>query len=1231
MEAKKTRRGAARAWILGALVLAGLGVGAFFLWKHLHGDKDNGDPQKREVIVTDKAVQANNRGIGFLEQFKYDEAVKPFEEAIKEAPGWVAPRINLALALLNHAGKITPNSDQQRKEVAQLFQRAVDLFEEIIDKEEDKKWHTYAHYGIGVIRLTQGRPNDVETARRHLAKAAELDPEDPHILFRYAETIRIKNPKEAAEAANYLRKALERDPFLGGAINAYSLNRHVRDTEGMARVKEMQGTFERLGKSELLNSARDRYSELGFYGEAIGRVPPQEPRKDFVLPVFLQPDKLKVQLDTGTRWATASDYGDGKKDDPRSLIATLGNRCGGTFVLFDHDADGKTDVLLLAAIVRGGKLGDLLLRQEGDGAFQDVTEKAGLAAERLSTACSVGDFDNDGAPDLFLSTARGVRLFRNKSKGQFEDVTEKAHLDRFKGICTASGFVDIDQDGDLDVLLCASPAEDYSEAGLRQSLLVLLINTGEAKPKTASDNPPPLEPSFVEQAPKAFKHLAAPCLVGIADLDLDNGLDVVALPAAREVPEAIFNERLLRFTRAPLPAAPKDEWRGMLVLDVNQDGKSDLLLLGKQELQLLVHKGRQGPVHRDKLFDRVAAKSPALLQAQVIDLDLDGWPDVVGLTEQHVPVVLHNHEGTLVLAETGLGGKTVWGTDILAFAAADLNGDGRPDLIGWSASKGLQILMQQENKRHGLQIRLSGQRRIDAQNGGEFMRCNADGIGVRVIAQAGTLHTTLENSTLFSGLGQSRVPLTVGLGHARQADVIRLRWPDNCWQAEFSLASGKAVVINETNRKPTSCPILFTWNGERFVFVTDFLGAGTMGEMTLDGSTRPPRPEESVKIEAHQLKPRDGEFIFKIAEPMDEVTYLDRLQLLVVDHPDSAHVFPDERLATSEPAPTQDLFAFDRKIHPALAKNRRGKDITKKILATDRDAVDEFAWRSWLGFAEEHWVELDFGDQLRGLKPDTPIVLCLAGWTEYAYPESIWAANQAGVAMLPPVLEMQTADGKWKKVADIGFPAGMPRVMTYDLTGKLQTNGKIRLCTNLQIFWDEISLGIGGERVPAAMAPGTHRLCRVTPLEVTKARLYERGIMQEYTPDGRLPILYDHDRLSATPVNRLKGNLTRLGDVTELLHDADDRFVLIGPGDEMEVRIDARKLPALQPGWKRSYVLKTWGYCKDTGPFTATSTTIEPLPFRAMKKYPPGPDEKNPDTPLHREYLQKYNTRRVGE
>jgi hypothetical protein len=259
----------------------------------------------------------------------------------------------------------------------------------------------------------------------------------------------------------------------------------------------------------------------------------------------------------------------------------------------------------------------------------------------------------------------------------------------------------------------------------------------------------------------------------------------------------------------------------------------------------------------------------------------------------------------------------------------------------------------------------------------------------------------------------------------------------------------------------------------------------------------------------------------------------------------------------------------------------------------------------------------------------------LAGWTDYPYPESIYAAEQAGVAMLPPVLERQGQDGKWQKVADAGFPAGLPRMMLLDVTGKLTgPDCRLRLRTNLQIYWDQIFVAVRCHTIATSqggVGPGKtpQESVRATCLDVGDAQLAPCGLLKEYSPDGKLPTLYDHDRTDKVPLLGLSGKLTRYGDVTELLQERDDRFVIFGANDMLTVRFDARKLPPLPKGWQRSFVLRTWGYCKDTSPFTAHSSTIEPLPFHAMSNYPYGPSEQYPREAIHREYLRNYNTRQA--
>ncbi len=549
----------------------------------------------------------------------------------------------------------------------------------------------------------------------------------------------------------------------------------------------------------------------------------------------------------------------------------------------------------------------------------------------------------------------------------------------------------------------------------------------------------------------------------------------------------------------------------------------------------------------------------------------------------------------------------------------------------WSEGQGLQRYDNRGNGGHGVFIQLLGRNSKDGQN---RLRCNADGVGAWVVAQAGDLWAGQENTTLSAGLGQSRQPLLFGIARHPRIEVLRLRWPDGTLQAEpdinstLNLDTTQVHAILQRNRMPGSCPILFAWDGRRFVFVNDFLGAGSIGETGPDGTCRPPRPEESVKIEAEQLRPRDGQLVLKIREPMDETTYLDRLQLVAVDHPPGVRVYPDERFVTAGPPPRQDLIAFRQEIYPIQARDHRGRDITETLRRWDRRSVNDFAKRAWMGFAEEHSVELDFGDRLASFKSDDRLYLCLVGWTQYPFPESSWAAHQAGIHERWPILERQDDSGQWRSLGEAGFPAGLPRLMLLDVTGKVTgSRCRLRLRTNMQIFWDQIFIAAGCRVVtPGTDTPGK---TRATRLEVRQASLEAGRLVKEYSPDGRTPTLYDYDRHEDVPLVRQSGRMTRFGDVTELLHQRDDRFVIFGPGDDLTVRFDAGSLPPLPAGWQRSYVLRTWGYCKDTALSTAHGATVEPLPFRAMRNYPSSEDQSYPRDPLHLDYLRRYLTREV--
>jgi len=193
--------------------------------------------------------------------------------------------------------------------------------------------------------------------------------------------------------------------------------------------------------------------------------------------------------------------------------------------------------------------------------------------------------------------------------------------------------------------------------------------------------------------------------------------------------------------------------------------------------------------------------------------------------------------------------------------------------------------------------------------------------------------------------------------------------------------------------------------------------------------------------------------------------------------------------------------------------------------------------------------------------------------------------------------------------------------MTIELTGQVdRSTRKLRLTTNLEIYYDQIfvaeHVGLKGVNV------------RSVPL--IEADLRRVGFAREYSPDGRMPLIYDYHLSDATaPFHTLKGAYTRYGPAKELLAEFDDMCVLVGPGDEIALEFDAEAIPAIAEGRERSFILVSHAYCKDMDLYTATPQTLEPLPFRGMSKYPYPPSERYPDTKEHRKFRATYNTRMV--
>ncbi len=223
-----------------------------------------------------------------------------------------------------------------------------------------------------------------------------------------------------------------------------------------------------------------------------------------------------------------------------------------------------------------------------------------------------------------------------------------------------------------------------------------------------------------------------------------------------------------------------------------------------------------------------------------------------------------------------------------------------------------------------------------------------------------------------------------------------------------------------------------------------------------------------------------------------------------------------------------------------------------------------------------------------------------------------------------PVIERLGADGAWQTIEPhAGYPAGLPRMMTLDLTGKLSgARCVLRIRTNMECYYDQAFIAVRDRSAEKAL--------KVRSLAVARAVLGYHGYMREVSPDGEQPLLYDYDHVDPAPLARLSGKLTRFGDVAALLQKDDDQLCLVGPGDELRLEFAAVELPQLEPGWTRSYVLRSVGYCKDADPFTAGGDSVEPLPWRGMPAYPFDREVRRPSDASYESYLRTYQTRAAG-
>ncbi len=1045
---------------------------------------------------------------------------------------------------------------QKLDEAKNWLQRAIAL-----DPDNAQAW-----YNLG---LAQHAGNELEPALKSFQQAVKLDPRDADSY--YFEGVCYQEMKDFDKALAVLQQALDENPLEASAefAMARALQRSGRKAESADHFKR----FQHLTSTKIGAPIGLAYGEQGHYSTV---TPVEEPEgaNKAMIPVKLVAKELVSRVQKTGSGAPGA-------------WATTGGTC-----MMDVTGDGHMDLVLMQA----GPQAIRVLHAKGDGSFVELdAAAAGLKAQGHAVACAVGDYDGDGLNDLAVALDDAVLLFRNLGKGKFQDVTAEAGLaarNKPSGIT----FIDYDHDGDLDLFLTGSPIA----AGGAPN--VLWRNNGN---KTFTEW---TEPTGLGGSGKTSSAI-------LTDFNNDRAVDI-AVTGNGSAPLIYVNPREGKYPTQPLYDGGKlPATTGIAVLDYNKDGWMDIAVTHDGASGLTLWRNVPGPGNIGRRFERVDLPLQGALRGwglTAIDIDNDGWIDLAAIVETkagpQVRVFRNRGDGTFEDVSHALGLDSVKLHQPRGLIAADVDGDGAADLIVTQVNAPPVLLKNVgANKNHFARLDLSG------------FADNKTALGVKVETFANGHWQKWELAGASGYQTQAPPEILVGLGDTDGIDLLRILWPTGVLQDEIDLpklVNGRAVIaMKEADRRGSSCPVLFAWDGHKYRLVTDVIGAGVVGHWFTPERRNIPNPGEWIKVDGAQVEPVNGKLSMRFMEPMEEVNYIDQLRLVAVDRPENVEVNPDERFLDDPPFASGRVVASANARLPVGAWDGEGRDVLDAVSRRDHTFASGFTPQPYDGFANLHTLTLDLGD----VDAQSPLKLLMTGYVNYFSATSLYAAWQAGIKPVSPYAEAQLPDGSWKRIADdVGFPAGLERTIVVDLTGKLpQGARKIRLTTNLEIYWDQVLVDNGADAE-----------ARTTEVPLAAATLHFRGYPKQIDLVSNGDLDYDYDRVSLTgPYQHQRGNYTRFGDVTALVKGIDDRYAIFGSGEEIATEFDVTKLPALPAHWKRDYFFYANGYVKDMDWWDASPFTVAQLPFHGMSAYPYPDSEEFPLDAQSLEYQLSWNDR----
>lgn len=804
-----------------------------------------------------------------------------------------------------------------------------------------------------------------------------------------------------------------------------------------------------------------------------------------------------------------------------------------------------------------------------------------------SARLRVLEADGDGKPDLLVVAEKGIALYSQGSSRVVASGFEQAIGEGISARDVVPG--DFDDDGRADLCVVTSDgAALYRNAGGRFEAIPAKLPAGDfwtavwldvdhdydldlillGKTSAYVRNPGGGAAEGWTDRSADFPFVAGQAIsaAGLHAVSDTQGIDLAV--AYLDRPGVLYRDRLAgKYEAIPWPALPAGT-ASLAAEDLDGDGWIDLLAGGTE----LINPAEKGGDWRSKPSEGGASDGPRAL----LDPDNSGRRRLVA---PPIPAVSSE-----------------------ALAAADFDGDGKIDLAAVDGDGVLRLFKNATPATNrSLSVSLSGVKNAKLAAGSE----------VEVKAGRGYQKQTYRG-----------VPLVFGLGARETVDTVRVTWPNGLIQNETGQKPGRLAIV-EAPRLSGSCPMIFTWNGERFEFVSDVLGVAPLGASAGDGTYFPVDHDEHIQIPRGALVEADGRYEVRITEELREVAFLDRVRLLAVDHPDEVEIFVNDKFQ-DPPFPDLVLYGVERRIPPISARDDEGRDVLAAVLARDRTYPDAFA-RDAAGVARRHHLELDFGESA---VPDGRALLVLSGWVDWADGSTFLAASQraerAGGGLEMPRLLVEDEAGRWvTAIPSMGLPAGKPKTIVVDLTGAFRSaSRKVRIETSLCVYWDEIFLapappeGASPMRVSAALVAASAEL---------RFRGFSRPTIH---PERKQPESFDYETwMPVSMWNPTPGLYTRYGDVGLLLASVDDQMVVMGSGDEIRLSFDAAALPPLPRGFARDFLLEVDGWAKDADANTAYGQSVEPLPFHGMSRYPYPDGESYPSDPEHDRYRRTYNVR----